>query len=55
MKGRDAVVECGERVYRGTVCGIHKDTGALILECGREKIEIYEGSLRFENTRSSNA
>jgi BirA family biotin operon repressor/biotin-[acetyl-CoA-carboxylase] ligase len=53
MKGREAVVECGERVYRGTVSGIHRETGALILQCGKERVEIYEGSLRFVNARSS--
>ncbi len=55
MKGREVVMECGGKVYRGTVCGIHRKTGALILQCGSEKVEIYEGSLRFEETRSYDA
>jgi BirA family biotin operon repressor/biotin-[acetyl-CoA-carboxylase] ligase len=53
MKGRDVVVDGPERTYRGTVRGIHRATGALILECGHEKVELYEGSLRFEKSRIS--
>ncbi len=53
MKGRDVVVDCPERVYRGTVCGIHRTTGALILECRQGKVELYEGSLRYEKGRTS--
>jgi BirA family biotin operon repressor/biotin-[acetyl-CoA-carboxylase] ligase len=53
MKGRAVVVETGERVYRGTVCGIHRTTGALIVECGKKRVELYEGSLRFEKERTS--
>ncbi len=48
MKGRRVVVSSGGAEYRGTVTGIDRETGALLLSSGGREMELYDGSLVYE-------
>jgi BirA family biotin operon repressor/biotin-[acetyl-CoA-carboxylase] ligase len=48
IKGRRVVVTSGGAELRGTVIGLNRETGALVLSSSGKEVEMYEGSLAYE-------
>jgi BirA family biotin operon repressor/biotin-[acetyl-CoA-carboxylase] ligase len=45
LEGRRVTVVSDRGMIRGTVCGINKNSGALILKTGQGPVEVYEGKV----------
>jgi len=45
--GKKVVIKNAHGRFHGTAEGIHKATGALLLNCNGKQIKIYEGSLQY--------
>jgi BirA family biotin operon repressor/biotin-[acetyl-CoA-carboxylase] ligase len=49
IKGRRVAISGGGVERRGTVIGLNRDNGALVLSSGGREVEVYEGSLAYED------
>ena len=49
IKGRRVVVSGGGAERRGTVIGLDRETGALVLSSEGKEMEVYEGSLAYDD------